>query len=61
MAGIIQQKTDITLIPNPPSGSVLLSVDNDGLLKYKTEGGTVSLVGRNKHHWVLEEQFLAHW
>jgi hypothetical protein len=45
MAGIIQQKINVSLVPNPPSGSVLLQVDTDGLLKYKTDGGTVSLVG----------------
>ena len=37
MAGIIQQKIDVSLIPNPPVGSVLIQVDTDGILKYKIQ------------------------
>lgn len=45
MAGIIQQLTDITLTATPSVGSYLLSIDLDGVLKYKTDFGTISPVG----------------
>lgn len=45
MAGLIQQLTDITLTATPSVGSYLLSIDLDGVLKYKTDTGTISLVG----------------
>ena len=37
MAGLIQQLTDITLTATPSVGSYLLSIDLDGILKYKTD------------------------
>jgi hypothetical protein len=45
MAGIIQQLTDITLTATPSVGSYLMSIDLDGVLKYKTDSGTISPVG----------------
>jgi len=45
MAGLIQQLTDITLTATPSVGSYLLSIDLDGVLKYKTDSGTISPVG----------------
>ena len=45
MAGLIQQLTDITLTATPSVGSYLLSIDLDGILKYKTDTGTISPVG----------------
>lgn len=45
MAGIIQQKIDVSLIPNPPVGTVLIQVDTDGILKYKTDSGTITPIG----------------
>ena len=45
MAGLIQQLTDITLTATPSVGSYLLSIDLDGVLKYKTDTGTISPVG----------------
>jgi hypothetical protein len=47
MAGLIQQLTDITLTATPSVGSYLLSIDLDGVLKYKTDSGTISPVGVN--------------
>ncbi len=44
MAGIIQQKTDISLIPNGSENTVVIAVDLDGQLKLKY-GGTVSTIG----------------
>ena len=45
MAGIIQQKIDVSLIPNPPVGTILIQVDTDGILKYKTDSGTITPIG----------------
>ena len=45
MAGIIQQKIDVTLVPNPPVSSVILATDLDGQLKQKDEYGSIYHVG----------------
>lgn len=58
MAGIIQQLTDIALTATPSVGSYLLSIDLDGVLKYKTDTGTISPVGSGGVGYTLIQEDL---
>jgi hypothetical protein len=59
MAGLIQQLTDITLTATPSVGSYLLSIDLDGVLKYKTDAGTISPVGLGATFALIQENLIS--